>query len=183
MKVFIPVIVLLAEAVSSFINKSERKTPAVTAGVLYVSICKFGVLGLPLFELDVKPEGVDTKGDDGEQEPLDPVTEQLHGCTGEFQSVAIDHGVLGFPTVNHTDRPGETNAEGEGSDQGAEDLPADLLQQAAVKIGFFFHTITSQYISAGDGFIVEKNERVVNQRIKKRQRILPPLGGIFVGKF
>ena len=38
---------------------------------LYV-MCVFGD---PLFHFDMQPEWIDAQGDDGEQEPLDPVPE------------------------------------------------------------------------------------------------------------
>ena len=36
------------------------------------------MLNLPLFHLDSDPETIDTNGNDRQQEPLDPIAEQLY---------------------------------------------------------------------------------------------------------
>ena len=56
-----------------------------------------GVLGDPLLHLDSEPEAVDTESDNGKQEPLDKVTEQLSSGSVEGKSVAVNNGVLYGP--------------------------------------------------------------------------------------
>ena len=67
----------------------------------------------PLLELDRKPEAVDTAGDQGEQEPLDVVAEQLTAGAVEHQLMAVNIGVLCHPTLLVADSPGSADAEGE----------------------------------------------------------------------
>lgn len=66
---------------------------------------KHSVLGFPLFQLDAKPEGIDAACDKRKQEPLNPVSEKLHGGSVELQSVSIYNGVLCFPSVHHAECP------------------------------------------------------------------------------
>lgn len=104
------------------------------------------MLCLPLLQLNVQPEAIDAEGDHRQQKPLDPVAEKLHGSTGELQPATVNDRVLCFPAIDHAHCPGVANAKGTGGDQSAKDLPADQLQQATVKIGFFglnFHGDTS----------------------------------------
>src|SRR5699024_6002636 len=76
----------------------------------------------------------DAKGDDGEEEPLDPVPEQLNGAAVKGEAVAVHNGVLGLPAIYHAHGPGIADAAGAYGDERAQQPPADQLQQAAVKI-------------------------------------------------
>ena len=70
------------------------------------------MLGNPLLHLDAKPEGINTKGDDGEEEPLDVVTEELSAVAIKVELSAIDLGVACNPRFLDTYRPRECETEG-----------------------------------------------------------------------
>lgn len=95
--------------------------------MLCASVRKMGVLRFPFPQSNGKPETVNTKGDDGQQEPFDPVTEQLHSGTIKAKPVSIDNRMLGFPIVDHAERPGKTDAKREDRDDRAQYAPADQL--------------------------------------------------------
>lgn len=90
-------------------------------------IHKFGMHCLPLLQLDLEPETIDTECDDSEQEPFDPIAEQLHSVTGELQASSIDYSVLGFPVIHHTAGPGVADANCAYGDNTAKKFPADQL--------------------------------------------------------
>ena len=102
---------------------------------LFQSICKEGVFGNPLFQFDGNPEAVNAKGDEGQQEPFDPVAEQLNGFAVESQASAFDYGVLDFPVVEHAVSPGQADAKRDACNDPAQNRPTDFLKQTAVKIG------------------------------------------------
>ena len=71
------------------------------------------VLGDPLLHLDGEPEGVDAKGNNGEKQSLDVVTEQLDTRAVKGQLVTVDDRVLHVPSFLDAKRPGKANAQGE----------------------------------------------------------------------
>ena len=95
------------------------------------------MLCFPLDEFDVQPEAVNAERDNRQQNPLDPMSEQLQCSSRESQSVAIDDGMLCFPAVDHTKSPRITNTEGDACNDCAENFPSDQLQQTSVKVRFF----------------------------------------------
>ena len=142
---------------------ATKNVAVVVAGSL---VCKYGMLGFPLHQLDVQPETINTKGDDGQKEPLNPVAKKLQCGTGEFQSVAANNGVLCFPAVDHANCPGVADSEGKCGYQSAENLPADQLQQAAIEVGVLgldFHKYTSNSFFSGDNHSIPINPMDVNK--------------------
>lgn len=67
----------------------------------------------PLGEAWDDPEGVDADGDDHQRPPLDPVAKQPPSAAVERQSMTVDVGVLGSPSVPHHDCPWRADAERE----------------------------------------------------------------------
>jgi hypothetical protein len=65
-----------------------------------------GMLYQPLLHLDLQPKGVDAKGDNGQQEPLDVATEKLSAGAVKGQLVTINEGVLCDSALLHADGPG-----------------------------------------------------------------------------
>lgn len=102
--------------------------------MLYASVRKMGVLSFPFPQSNGKPETVNAQGDDRQQQPFDPVTEQLHSGTIKAKPVSIDNRVLGFPIVDHAERPWKTDSKRAHCDDRAQYAPADQLQKTAVKI-------------------------------------------------
>ena len=76
-----------------------------------------GVFYFPFAQGDPQPEAVDAKGYEGQQPPLDPVSEQLHGFSVEGQAMAVYNSVFDFPSVHHADGPGIADSEGEQGDK------------------------------------------------------------------
>lgn len=69
------------------------------------------MLHFPLFQLDIHPEAVNAHRDDGEQQPENPFSEQLHRRAVEGQTVAVNDRMLRFPSVNHAVSPRQTDAQ------------------------------------------------------------------------
>ena len=69
------------------------------------------MLNFPLFQLNVYPEAVNAHRDDGEQQPENPFSEQLHRRAVEGQTVAVNDRMLRFPSVNHAVSPRQTDAQ------------------------------------------------------------------------
>ena len=84
-------------------------------------LCEMGMLNDPLLHLDAQPEAIDAKGDNGQQEPLDVIAEQLAAGAVEHQSAAIDHRMLCHPAFLHAHRPGNTNTKGDAHKNGLKD--------------------------------------------------------------
>lgn len=94
------------------------------------------MLDLPFFQLDPDPESIDPHSDDRQQEPFDPVAEQLHGRAVKRQPVSVDHGMLCFPAIDHAKRPRETDPDRTHRHQEPQQIPSDQLKKTAVKVGF-----------------------------------------------
>ena len=99
-------------------------------------LCHMGVLGDPLLHLDGYPETVDTKGDEGQEEPLDVVTEQLSARAVKDELSSIDNGVLGDPVLLDANSPGKAEAKGEHSDQALQNADADHAEKSAGEFRF-----------------------------------------------
>lgn len=100
----------------------------------YAKSGEMGVLGLPLFQGDAQPESINAQGHNGEQPPLDPVAKQLDGLTIEREPLPVDHRVLDFPIVDQAAGPGVTNAQRANRNERAQQVPANQLEQSAIKI-------------------------------------------------
>ena len=94
------------------------------------------MLGNPLLHLDGKPETVNTKGNDGKQEPLNEVTEKLSAGTVKSQSVTVDNGVLYQPSLFETYCPRSTDTQCEGNDKALENTDTDHTEKTACEFGF-----------------------------------------------
>lgn len=102
----------------------------------------------PSLHLDSKPEGIDTKSDDGKKEPLDVVTEELKSVTVEVKLLAIDNGVLSIPSFLKADCPGSADTKGEDDDKCLKNACAYHSKKAACE--FRFHRcISSDVILKG----------------------------------
>ena len=106
---------------------------------------------LPLFQADPNPEAINAKGYDSQKKPLDPVAEQLHGGTSEFQAMAVDDCVLCLPVIDHTTSPGVADAKSQAGHKEAQQVPTDKLEQSAVKIRFGHKTPQKNQVYAGSG--------------------------------
>ena len=110
-----------------------------------------GMLDQPLLHLDLQPEAVDTEGDQGQQEPLDVVAEQLTAGAVEHQLMAVNIGVLRDPAFLNADSPGCAEAKSEANDQTLQDVDADQAQKSALELRYLFgcreliHRNTSLY--------------------------------------
>ena len=108
-------------------------------GAFLFLVCKMSVFGFPLPQGNSKPEAINAKGNDGQQQPFDPVTEQLYCGTVKAESVPIDYGMFCFPVVDHAECPRKADAEREYRDNCAQYTPTNQLQKTAVKVRFVFH--------------------------------------------
>lgn len=97
-------------------------------------IGKMGVLSFPFPQSNPEPEAVNAQGDDGQQQPLDPIAKQLQGGPVKIKTVTVHHRVLGLPAIHHAKSPGIADSEGTDGDQDTEDPPADQLQKATIKV-------------------------------------------------
>ena len=95
---------------------------------LYVSMFCF-----PFLDSNGHPEGINAERDQAEQQPLDPVSKQLHGRPVEVHSVTIDDGVFGFPAVDHADGPRCTDAQCANCDDGPGKLHTNQLKQSPIE--------------------------------------------------
>ena len=82
----------------------------------------------PLLQLYSDPETVNTERDDGQQKPLDPVSEQSECCTVKMQPVPIDDRMLDLPVVDHRIRPGQADTQGQCRHQYTQEMIADQLE-------------------------------------------------------
>lgn len=73
------------------------------------------------------PEAVNPQGDIAQQQPDDPVAQQLDGFAVKPKPMPIDYGVPGLPAVKHTHSPGEADSEGTDRHQDPQQGPTDLL--------------------------------------------------------
>lgn len=76
-----------------------------------------GVLGDPLLHLNGQPEGIDTKGDKGQKEPFDIISEKLCSGAVKGQSVAVNDRMLHIPSLLQANRPRSTEAKRKYNDQ------------------------------------------------------------------
>lgn len=91
------------------------------------------MLHLPVLQFERHPQKVDAKGDEGEQEPFNPVADQLAACAIEEEAVAFDNGVLGHPFLMTRVDPRKGDGKGDDQKQDAQNIVADELNQAGVK--------------------------------------------------
>lgn len=105
------------------------------------------MLDLPLLQSNAHPKSVNTKGDQGECPPFDPIAKQLDGLAVKAQPLTVDHRVLDFPVVNHAAGPGVTDAKGANGNQSSQQVPANQLQQAAVKVRVVHKLISFLFLS------------------------------------
>ena len=123
-----------------------------------------------LLQLNPDPETVNAERDDGQQEPLDPVSEQADCCSVKMQSVPIDDRMLDLPVVDHRIRPGQADAQGQRRYESSEQTVSDQLEQAAIKIGFSHFLIPPPFhnpVHSNDG-IIRYNLQVSKTRILSR---------------
>ena len=93
-----------------------------------------GMSDSPLLQLDAHPKTIDAKGDDGQQQPFDPVSEETDRCPVKIKPLPVDHGMFCFPAVDHRIGPGQANAKCQYSHQSTKQIISDQLQQSAVKV-------------------------------------------------
>ena len=99
-------------------------------------VCEMGVLRNPFLHIEGEPKAVDTKGDDGEQEPLNVVAEQLGTVAVEGESTTVNNSILGEPGVIHADSPRGSDTECENNNDVGCDVHAEVLKNVACKFGF-----------------------------------------------
>ena len=90
-----------------------------------------GVLSNPLLHFDIKPEAVNTKGDERQQKPLDVVAEQLAARAVKGELTAVDDGVLGQPVLLEANGPGKAKTERKGDDKALQNADADHAEKSA----------------------------------------------------
>ena len=76
-------------------------------------VCKISVLKNPFLHLDSYPETVNSEGDDGEQNPFDPVAEKLQRRAVERKAPALYNRVFSFPSLYHAYGPGRADRKGD----------------------------------------------------------------------
>ena len=86
----------------------------------------------PLVQTRSDPEAVDTAGDEGQEEPLDPVAEQLTAGAIKGQTLAIDHSMLHHKLHHVANGPGGRNTAGKGDDQAGNDGIENGIEDAAI---------------------------------------------------
>jgi hypothetical protein len=64
----------------------------------------------PVIESGSNPKSVDTASDNAEQEPLDPVSEELSAGTVKGKSLAINNSMTDDELPHVTNSPGSTDA-------------------------------------------------------------------------
>lgn len=88
----------------------------------------------PLVHSGHDPEAVDTAGNDGQQEPLDPLCEQSATGAGKLNALAVNNRMIRNKTHHVTNRPRSGNTTGKCDDQAGNDAVDDGIQHAAVPI-------------------------------------------------
>lgn len=63
------------------------------------------MLRSPLFELNIKPEGINSERDNRKQPPFNPVAEKLNSCPIKTKSSSVNNGVLDLPSIKDNMRP------------------------------------------------------------------------------
>ena len=78
------------------------------------------MLNRPFSELGPYPKRVATKGDDGQEQPHEPASEQLHGAASEHKPAPLNNCVLGLPAKPKYVSEREAKTQSKHSDEGAE---------------------------------------------------------------
>ena len=102
-----------------------------------------GMLGYPLLHFDIQPKGVNAKGDDGQQKPLDIVSEKLATGAVKPKLSPIYHRMPCYPGFLQTDGPWRRNAKGKHNQQPLQNADADQPQKPAGKFRFHWSTFLS----------------------------------------
>ena len=100
------------------------------------------VLGDPLLHLDREPEGINAKGDNAQQEPLDEVAEKLTAVTVKGEALSVDDGMLDVPSFLQADGPRSTQAKGKGDDDSLQNADTDHSKKTACELRF--HDVSSK---------------------------------------
>ena len=79
------------------------------------------------------PKGVDPKGDDDEEQPLQPQAKQVRCQAGEDESVPKDERVFCAPTLKEHEGEGKADAEGAHGDERGKNCSSEVGGGSTVK--------------------------------------------------
>ena len=94
------------------------------------------MLNYPFLHFNGKPEGVDTKGDEGEEVPKNELAEELTALTVENKLTAVNGSVLCYPGLVETDRPRSCKTTGDSDDEVLQNVDTDKAKKASRELRF-----------------------------------------------
>ena len=91
------------------------------------------VLGDPVLKLDGKPETEDANGYYREEQPEDASAEELNALTVKGELLAVDNGVVHYPSLHSADCPWRTDSECDDDDEERKKIVAYHAEKLAVE--------------------------------------------------
>lgn len=101
-----------------------------------INLCQVGVLNDPLLHVEAQPQRVDAESNNGKQEPLDVIAEELSTGTVKCDLATVNGGVLSNPGFLQANCPRSRDSEGKADDETLQDGDADQTQKTACEFRF-----------------------------------------------
>ena len=89
----------------------------------------------PIVKSGSDPKAVDTAGDNGKQEPLDPIAEELSARTVKGKSLAVNKGVADDELPHIADSPRSADAAGDRNNKTCYDRVYNGVKNTAIPAG------------------------------------------------